>query len=266
MRSVLALVRAGWQTAASYRLRLVLSILALTFTVVPVYFVANALQPMMADTIAGQGTEYFGFLIVGMATFLLLPVAVRALPDSIGSGLRTGIFDALLGTPARLPSILAGLVGFDLLWALLRLAVLLAAAWLLGAHVAWERIAPAALVLLLIVASYVPFGLFAGALVLAFRTSGPLPQGVLALSALLGGVYYPTDVIPSWIRTVSNFVPLTYGLRALRTVLLEGAPFSAARLDIVLLLAMTALLLVAATLTFAAALRYARRAGTLTQY
>ena len=39
---------------------------------------------------------------------------------------------------------------------------------------------------------------------------------MLAASTLLGGVYYPTTVIPSWLASASEFVPLGYGLRALR--------------------------------------------------
>ena len=32
----------------------------------------SALQPVMAPSISSQGGEYFGFLVVGMVTFLLL--------------------------------------------------------------------------------------------------------------------------------------------------------------------------------------------------
>jgi len=114
--------------------------------------------------------------------------------------------------------------------------------------------------------AHLPFGLFGAALVLWFRTTGPLPKGVLAASGLLGGVYYPTQVIPAWLHTASAGLPLTYGLRSLRRVLLDGAPFSAVAGDLAILAAFATVLLALGAWTFDRALRDARRTGTLAQY
>ena len=103
-------------------------------------------------------------------------------------------------------------------------------------------------------------------MVLAFRTRGPLPQLVLLLSSFLGGVYYPTTVIPGWIESISAFVPLTYGLSALRAVLLEGRSIMTVGREISILIAITVTSLIASTIAFRAALRYARKVGNLAQY
>ena len=108
-------------------------------------------------------------------------------------------------------------------------------------------------------------GITAG-MVLAFRTRGPLPQLVLLASTFLGGVYYPTTVIPGWIKSISAFLPLTYGLEALRAVLLEGKSVATVWRDVSILLAFTVISLVASIVAFKAALRYARRVGNLAQY
>lgn len=266
MKDAFALVRTSWQAAKSYRLRLILSLVSLGATVVPLYFVAGALQPVMAESIARQGDQYFGFLIVGMVTFLLLPVAVNSLPSEIGSGISTGVLEALLGTPAKPASIFGGMIGFNLFWTILRATALLFAGWLLGAQLMWSQIASAALILGLIVLAYLPVGMIGAALVICFRTSGPLGQAVLGLSALLGGVYYPTTVIPSWIQSLSAWVPLTYGLRALRRSLLEGESFFAVMPDVAFLGAFAVGLSLVGVLSLSAALNHARRAGNLAQY
>jgi hypothetical protein len=103
------------------------------------FFVARALQPVMANSIATEGTEYFGFLLVGVITFLLLSTAVNALPDAIRSGIGRGTLEAMLATPTRLPVLLTGMMGFPLALTLARGAVMLLAASLLGAHIAWGR-------------------------------------------------------------------------------------------------------------------------------
>jgi len=109
-------------------------------------------------------------------------------------------------------------------------------------------------------------GVIVASLVLAFRFTGPVVQAVLVSSALLGGVYYPTRVIPSWIREISDFIPLTYGLRALRGVLLEEAPLSAVAGDIGMLALFCVTLLAASSLAIMLSLDYSKRAGTLSQY
>jgi ABC-2 type transport system permease protein len=266
MREALSLIRASWNTALSYRLSMLLSLVSLLVTVVPLYFVANALQPVMAHSIATQGGEYFGFLLVGMIAFSFIMTAVNAVPGVIGSGINTGTLEALLSTRAPLPAILLGLVGYNFAWTGIRALLLLAAGVVLGVHLAWGAWLSSFAILVLIVLAYLPVGLIAAALVLAFRTTGPLPSAVLVLSGLLGGVYYPTQVIPSWIQRLSDLVPLTYGLRALRRTLLEGAPFAAVASDVATLIGFVLFLTAVSLFALSEALHYARRTGTLAQY
>ena len=136
----------------------------------------------------------------------------------------------------------------------------------MGAHLAWDRFGAVVPILLLVVLAHIPIGIMSAAMVLAFRTQGPLPQLVFMLSTFLGGVYYPTHVIPGAIQMISAIVPLTYGLRAIRVVLLEGKPLTAVAGDLLTLVAFAVGLFVVSAITFQAALRYARRAGTLAQY
>ena len=266
MRKAMALLSASWRAARSYRLRLIVSIVALSVVIVPVWFIANGLQQFMGAKIHGEGSQYFGFVLVGMLVFSLLSATVTSLPNAISGGIANGSLEALLTTPVRMPELLLGLGSFDLSWSLLRGLVVLLTGAMLGARFAWTNVPLALGILLLIIASYVPFALITSALVLAFRTPGPLPQLVLLGSGLLGGVYYPTHVIPSFIRRLSDLVPLTYGLRALRSVLLDGAAFRTVGYDIAVLIAMTAVLFSIGAMSMRAALQYVRRVGSLSQY
>jgi ABC-2 type transport system permease protein len=260
------MTRASLLVAASYRMETVLSVFSLLATLVPVYFVAGALQPVMAESIAAEGGEYFGFLVIGMIVYLFLANAVNALPGAIRGGIGSGTLEAMFTTPTTLPTLLGGMLGYGFLWVWLRALVMLTGAWVLGMGVEWTKLAVAVGIVLLIVLAYLPFGLFAAALILVARTTGPLPSAVLVVSGLLGGIYYPTRVIPSWIGAISDWIPLTYGLRALRRTLLDGLPFQAVLGDVAILSAFAAILLLAGSLSFLAALRYGRRTGTLAHY
>jgi ABC-2 type transport system permease protein len=266
LRATRALMRASWLVAKSYRVSMLISLGGLAFTIVPVYFVAGALQPLMAKSISGEAEQYFGFILLGTIMFSFLSTSLTALPSAIRGGIGSGFFEALMATPAGLPSILAGQIGYSFVWTAIRGTLLLLVGWMLGAHVAWARVPEAMLIVVLIVAAYLAIGLVGGALILSFRTMGPLPQGVLVLSGLFGGVYYPTKVIPESIQAFSGLMPLTYGLRALRRVLLEGFPLSAVIGD-VSRLALFAIVLTAIGVTsLHLALRFARRAGSLAHY
>jgi len=266
MREAWALIRASWRTALSYRLSMVFSLLSLLVTVAPLFFVAQALQPIMSKSIASQGGEYFGFLLVGMIAFSYIMIAVNSVPGVVSGGIANGTLEALLSTRAPIPALLSGLIGYGFVWTTLRAIVLLGAGLALGVHLAWGAWLSSSLILALIVLAYIPFGLLSAAMVLAFRTTGPLPSVVLIASSLLGGVYYPTQVIPSWIQRVSEVIPLTYGLRALRQTLLEGMPIGAVLPDVATLVGFVLLLTAVSLFALSEALHYARRSGTLAQY
>jgi ABC-2 type transport system permease protein len=266
MPAMLALLRTAWLTSWSYRTARIFGIASLLASVVPLYFIANAVQPIVADHIAGQGGDYFAFAVVGIAVLAMLGVPINGVANVIGSGIRTGTLEAMLSTRASLPTILSGALMHDLLWSAIRMALMFTAAALLGARFSVHGLLPAMTILVLILLSYLAFGLLTAALVVAFRTPSPLPKVVLVGSALLGGVYYPTEVIPSWIHSLSLIVPLTYGLRAMRQVLLDGQPFTAVLADASVLLLFSAVTLGLGILIFRQAFSYARRAGTLAQY
>jgi ABC-2 type transport system permease protein len=266
MRKIFAMMRASWQAASSYKLNMVWSLLALVISVIPLYYVTRAFQPFMASRIQGEGGQFFAFVLVGQIAFWSLSSAMTTLPGTISASIGSGTLELLLSTPTRLPTLFAGMVSYTFTLTAVRCLLLLTTGWVLGATIAWDKLAIAAVILGLIVVTYLCIGVIVAAMVLAFRFTGPVVQAVLVSSALLGGVYYPTRVIPSWIREISDFIPLTYGLRALRGTLLEEASLSAVAGDVGMLLLFCVTLLAASSLAILLALDYSKRAGTLSQY
>jgi ABC-2 type transport system permease protein len=266
MRGILALIRVSWLTHTSYRMNVVFSVLGLVALFIPVYLVSGALQPVVANSIQNEGGVYFGFLIAGLAVTQVANVAARGLPNSVSGGISSGTLEALFATPTPLPQLLVGMMGYDLLWAVVRATLLVVGFLIVGGSLAFAGLPLAAVILVLLVVAYSSVGIVAASMILVFRTSGPFVPGVLSAFSLLGGVYYSTSVIPSVVRPLAAFVPLTYGLRAFRKTLLSGDPFSAVARDISMLAVLAFVLLGASLLIFVWSLRYARRAGSLAQY
>jgi ABC-2 type transport system permease protein len=266
MREAMALWRASWLTASSYRLSMAMSLGGLLVAMIPMYFVATALHPVLADSIRHEGGNYFAFLVVGVIAFSFLTASVNSLPGAVASGISTGTLEAMLATRVRLPALLAGMTAYSFTWTIVRAAAMVTFGVALGMRLSLGQSMLAISLLALIVVAHVGVGLIAASMVLAFRTTGPFSQIVLLLSGLLGGVYYPTSVIPAWLHSVSEFVPLTYGLRALRRAWLDEAGLTEILPDVRMLLGMTLVLVAAGVFTFHVAFRLARRRGTLAQY
>ena len=261
-----AMMRASWKTASSYRLQFLFALAGLVVTVVPMFFVARAVQPIAAGAIAHEGGHYFGFVLLGTACVLLLQTCTLGISQAVNGGIASGTFEAMLVTPTRTPVLLAGFTAYGIAWTSLRVVVMLAGGAVLGMQMRLAQLPAALVVLAILLLAYLGFGLLLGAMSLAFRTTGPLPQAIIAGSTLLGGVYYPTHVIPPSIQHLSALVPLTYGLRALRQLLLDGAPLGSVMGDVGRVSLCAALTLGLGAGCFALALRHARRAGTLSQY
>lgn len=253
-------------TRASYRVQALTSFGSLLVLVIPLYFVADALQPVMAKSIAGEGQQYFAFVLIGMIVMRFCTTSVNSLPRIITGAIRTGTLEALFATPASLPVIVAGLLGFSLVWTGGEAIVLLTAGMALGARVLPSELLLGLAILALITLTYLSVGVMGVALHLMFRTTGPLLTGVLLATSLLGGVYYPTHVIPSWLQSISSLLPMTYGLRALRQALLEGASLQAVSSDLAVLLVFVAVLLPASWILLQRTLHHARLTGTLAHY
>lgn len=267
MRVVWAFMRANWLAASSYRLAHVYSIFGLLFGIVPLYFVAKAIQPVAAGSVAGQGGDFFAFVVVGMVAQFFLMDAVNAVPGAVGSSISSGTFDTLVSVPTPLPVVYAAMSAYGFSWTIIRAMLTLGFAAVLGANVEWSRLALGFLILLILVLAYLPIGLLSAAMIVAFRTDGPIRTIVVIGSTLLGGVFWNPQVIPvALIRQLSAFVPLTYGLRSLRRVILEGTPFSQVMGDLGAMMLFVLILLPIGLLALRAAFDYARRAGTLAQY
>jgi ABC-2 type transport system permease protein len=261
-----ALTRASWYQAKSYRVSLVMQAGGLLLTVIPIYFIANALQQTMAQTITAESEQYFSFILVGSIALMFVTTGLASLQGTIATGISNGYFESLLMTRAPVPSLLVGLTAYPLLLATVRATVMITAGWVLGAAIAWSQVIPALLIILLLFAVHWGIGLVGAGLIMMFRTAGPLTQIVTTVSIFFGGVYYPVSAIPSWLRTVADATPLAYGLRALRRVLLLGDGVSEVASDLAILTAMGVLTLIVGAAAFSVALRYAKRAGTLSTY
>jgi len=76
----------------------------------------------------------------------------------------------------------------------------------------------------------------------------------------------PVEILPSWLRAVSQFLPTTYAIAALRKVLILGAPIASISSELSVLAAFTLFTIPIGMIVFRAGYNAARVRGSLLEY
>jgi ABC-2 type transport system permease protein len=112
--------------------------------------------------------------------------------------------------------------------------------------------------------SLVGLGILAGILPLLYPERGEqMSFMVQALILLISGVYYSVNVLPGWLRAVSNLSPATYLLRGVRDAVLDGRGVTH-EAGVIGVLALFGVVMVPMSVAmFGAAERWAKKTGRL---
>jgi ABC-2 type transport system permease protein len=251
---------------ASYRLAFVLQAYGVAASTALFYFIARAFAGSGHPALGAYGGDYFPFVLVGLAFLGFMTTGMGVFSSSIRQGQLTGTLEAMLVTPTSLRAIVLSSSLAAYLRSALNVVLYLAIGALFGLDLEAANWPVAFLVLALSVAAFSGLGIVSAAFVLAFKKGNPAAAVFGSISGLLSGAFFPTEVLPAWIRPLSYLLPLTYALDGMRRAVLAGAGFVDVARDLGALLAFTALILPAAFVCFRLAVRHAKREGSLAQY
>lgn len=89
-----------------------------------------------------------------------------------------------------------------------------------------RTISPLYLIIIILSNAFFFAGLmtFLGNFVRTERAAGALSWSVLQVLACFSGVMFPINIMPSWMVAITNFNPLTWGVRAMEIALWKEAP------------------------------------------
>jgi ABC-2 type transport system permease protein len=269
-----ALLRLAWaflqrdlRSELSYRFAFALQLAGILFNVAVFYFLAQLLGEAAVPYLQPYGGDYFAFVLIGIAFVRYFGVGLSSFASSLRHAQTTGTLEAMLATPTNLSLIILSSAQWSYLITTLQVLVyLLVGVLFLGVDLGRGNYPAALLILLLTVFTFSSLGILAASFIMVLKRGDPITWVFSAVSALLGGVYYPIAVLPAWLRPLSNLLPITYALRGLRMALLQGASFRQLLPDVLALLAFSVVLLPLSLYAFRYAVRRARLEGSLTHY
>jgi ABC-type multidrug transport system permease subunit len=258
-----AIVRRDAAVFWSYRLAPVRELVGAVLTVALFYELAK----LVTHTRLPGRTSYFAYAVVGLAALPMLRAGLGNPAIKLREEMIAGTFERMSGSPfGATASLLASMI-FPFAVALLDgVIILLVAALLFGLGIDGHTMALALPIGLLTALAIAPFAVLLLAAGVLFKQISSGAGWMVAGLALLGGVYFPTALLPQWARWTESAQPISPALQLLRHSL-TGAPIGgSAALDVIRLVVFAMVGLPVAALALAAACDSARRRGTLLEY
>jgi ABC-2 type transport system permease protein len=261
-----AFVVRDFRIETSYKIGFLLRVLAAFVNVAVYYFIARVFGGAAAPYLQAYGGSYFAFVVIGVAFSDYLWLGINSLGTSIREGQSTGTLELMLLSPTRLATVLVSSTLWSYLFASISVAVYLLTGTALGIQLDNANVPFALLSLALAIVSFNALGLFSAGLLILMKRGDPFGWLVRVSSAVLGGVFYPMSVMPDWLRTISQALPLTHALELIRRSLLSGEGWAELSGELLILSALTAVLFPLGLLACRLAIHIARTDGSLSHY
>ncbi len=266
LRVVAAFIRRDFRIHTSYRLSFVLQMSTIFFFLTLYYFLSRIVDQKEFAARQDISSDYFGYAAVGLAVLSILQVGLSSFSQKMREEQTTGTFEALMATPASPSLVVLASAVYDLLRSTGFAFVLLGTAVVLfGLQLDTDpaSLGVSAVALVGCLTLFASLGVAVAACTVIFKQTAALSGMVVSALALLGGVYFPIDVLPGALQTLAKILPFTWGLDLVRASLLGGDVNPA---QLAGLFGSAAVLLPVAVLGFTLAVRRARRTGSLAHY
>ncbi len=253
--------------AVSYKTSFVVQMLGNVLVLGVFYFIGKTIGDAELPALERYGGSFLAFLLIGIALTDCVGVSLTTFAKQIREGQLTGALEATLMSPVALPLILiySSLWGYFLSGVRFTLYLMLGAV-LYGVDMGKADLFATFSIFVLTVICFAGIGMLWASVVIIIKRGESIMTVLGYLVVLLSGALFPSDLLPGWLRTLSELVPLTHALEGMRYALLQGRHLSEMA-DIAIKLIIFAVILLAVGLTaFSLAVRMAKQRGSLTEY
>ncbi|MGB2631049.1 MAG: ABC transporter permease [Candidatus Omnitrophota bacterium] len=267
LQKILLFLKKDIRLELSYKLSFMLRVLSIGLFCLVFFFLARMLGESQIKTLEKYNGDYFAFALIGMAFYSFFTVLLNSFSSRLREEQLTGTLEAIFTAPVRVPTFLAGISILSLARGFISVAIFFGVGiFVLKAGVAMSDLPVFCVTLLLCTVNFLSIGIIASSFILVFKRGNPVNWFLETVFLLAGGVIYPVSVLPGWIQKISNVLPMTYALQALRATLIPGADTAGTGHEITKLLAGAVILLPIAIIMFWSAMNIVKKRGTLAHY
>jgi ABC-2 type transport system permease protein len=120
--------------------------------------------------------------------------------------------------------------------------------------------------LVLSIIAFASIGIITASVIMVIKRGDPITAVFGNLANIIGGVFYPVEILPGWLQIIANLLPITYALHAMRLSLLSEATWQELVPDLLALTIFSLILFPLSLVIFRAAVNRARLEGSLAHY
>jgi ABC-2 type transport system permease protein len=267
LRKAWAFIRRDFYIESSYKAKFLMSIMESLLLLVFFYFLSQLISANGSAALSRYGGHYFSFAVIGLAFARYFQLTLGMFSQSIRDAQMTGCLEAMLSSQTGCVPIVLMSALYGLISGAVQLIVLLGAGGLaFGVDFRHMNVLATLVVFILSIAVFVAIGVLSAAAVVWLKQGDPITWILGGFGSVLGGAYFPIDVMPGWMQKVSYVIPIRYTLDALRLTILQGYSVLMVAKPLLTLIAIAAILLPVSVALFVAVIQQGRREGTLMQY
>ena len=229
-----------------------------------IYSVAGALSVSLIGR-SMNNEKLLLTLVIGTIFWSYLAIVFEFIAEAVQWERWEGTLEYTFMAPVRRYAQLFGAAIYAVAFGLVHtIFVLIVLALFFELDLGSANFATAAVFTLLGTFSFAGIGIAASILPLMYVERGAQMVFVIqSLLLLISGVYYSVDILPGWMRFLSQFSPATYVLDAVRAGLIDGVGIGSLLGDVWPLLMMGIVFIPLGLWAFGRAERYAKRTGKL---
>jgi ABC-2 type transport system permease protein len=267
INKLFAFVIRDFKIETSYRLFFILRFVRIFIGILTFYFISRLFKNIGSVYLKDYGGEYFPFVLLGLAFSEYLNVSLRTFSENIRHEQLTGTLEAILATPTSLATFVIGSSLWNFIFATINVGFYIFCAVLFfGLNLSQLNLMSAIIMLILTLISFSSLGIISAGFILVLKRGDPLSWFLGMSFGFLGGVYFPVEILPPFLKVFSYLLPVTYSLRGIRLAFLKGYNLNLLRTEIGVLFLFSIFLFPLGIWIFKLALKKAKLDGSLTHY
>lgn len=266
-RKILAYMKKEFIIEKSYKFSYLFLVFGIFTSISTYFFIDRLFGSRVTPELAPYGVSYFSYVLIGNAFFTYVGTALGGISGRISTEQERGTLETLFMTPTKLWVLLLGMAIWNVFFSSIQVVIY----FFVGsvgfgvdfARINWGGLAG---ILGLVVVAFNSLGLIEAASILVFKRGGITAWVFNSVWALLGGVFFPVAVLPSWLQKISVFNPITYAIRGLQLAIYQGASIRQLEHEMGILLSFCIILVPLGIASWSWALRRVKIDGSLSLY
>ena len=170
-----------------------------------------------------DGVDAMSFLVIGMLGTLAWSSTVWGSGNALQAESYYGTISAVVAAPQSLAAVIMGYGLANMIFGMPALAVCIGTGYAFGAETMITHPLAAVISLVALYACCLCIGLGFGGVFILSRQSNALSNFLQGPIYLLAGFYVPRDALPEWLQRVSDLLPISHAIEAIRATTLSGA-------------------------------------------